>query len=256
MEAEKNPLQSIERLFTVMEVLSARGETGLTQLARETDLTKSTAHRFLKSLISMGYAVQNQENGKYSLTLKILKLAGGVLDRLSVPSVARPCMEALGAQIEETVHLVCREGTGIIYVDKIEAGTGSIRMVSSIGKKMPLYCTGVGKAILATLPQREREAIWKESRIEKYTDKTIVTFPGLEAQIHSIQEKGFAIDDEENEIGVRCVAAALRGRSGRAEYAVSVSAPVTRMPYSRIDEVAGALLDVCGEIEHSIRYLR
>jgi DNA-binding IclR family transcriptional regulator len=240
----------------VMEVLSERGETGLTQIARETGLTKSTAHRFLQSLISMGYAAQNQDNGKYALTLKILKIAGGVLDRLSVPSIARPYMESLGEQVEETVHLVRREGENIVYVDKIEAGTGSIRMVSSIGKTMPLYCTAVGKAILATLSQEERAGIWENSRIVKYTEKTIVTLAALEAQIQEIQRRGYAVDDEENELGVRCVAAAIRGAGGRAEYAMSVSAPVPRLPYSRIGQIARGLTDAGRQIERNIRYLR
>ena len=121
----------------------------------------------------MGYVTKDSFSGRYTLTFKILEIAGHVLDRIDVLAVAHRYIDRLMKQVHETVHFVQREGNHIVYVDKVESDASSIRMVSRIGLRMPMYCTGVGKAMLAQMTEREVREIWESTPIEKCTENTI-----------------------------------------------------------------------------------
>ena len=149
--AEKSGVQSVERIFQLIEHLAAH-PTGvsLQRLAEETGLAKSTVHRLLASLVGLGYVVQDEENGHYRLTLKMFELSSGIVDSMDIMGVAKAHLERLSQRTGEAVHLVIRDGRDIVYIYKTESGP--MRMSSRVGLRSPLYCTGVGKAILATLP--------------------------------------------------------------------------------------------------------
>ena len=151
--AEKGGVQSVERIFQLIEHLAAH-PTGvsLQTLAGETGLAKSTVHRLLASLVGLGYVVQDEENGHYRLTLKMFELSSGIVDSMDIMGVAKAHLERLSQRTGEAVHLVIRDGRDIVYIYKTESGP--MRMSSRVGLRSPLYCTGVGKAILATLPGR------------------------------------------------------------------------------------------------------
>ena len=169
--AEKSGVQSVERIFQLIEHLAAH-PTGvsLQRLAEETGLAKSTVHRLLASLVGLGYVVQDEENGHYRLTLKMFELSSGIVDSMDIMGVAKAHLERLSQRTGEAVHLVIRDGRDIVYIYKTESGP--MRMSSRVGLRSPLYCTGVGKAILATLPGDELEDIWTHSNVQKLTDKT------------------------------------------------------------------------------------
>ncbi len=233
----KNPVQSAERIFQVMEMLADKRELGLMEISTAIGLHKSTVHRLLMSLVYMGYAKQDEATQKYALTYKIVNMADRILEHTDILQVARPYMERLSDLSGEAVHLVQRDGSNILYISKIEAKIGTIRMVSHVGMVHPMYCSGVGKAIMATLPEREVRQIWKESAIEKKTDKTITDFAQMQQVLKEVRENGYALDDEENEKGVRCIAASLRGYQ-EVKYAFSVSGPTSRMTRERVLELA------------------
>ena len=146
----------------------------------------------------------------------------------------------------EAVHLVIRDGRDIVYIYKTESGP--MRMSSRVGLRSPLYCTGVGKAILATLPGDELEDIWTHSNVQKLTDKTITDLEELRSQLVEVRANGYAIDDEENELGVRCVAVAIPGPDGRAESAFSISGLAPYMTPERIRRIATLALDARTDI--------
>ncbi len=250
----KNPIQSAERIFQVLETLADNGEMGLMELSAALDLHKSTVHRLLMSLIYMGYAKQDEATQKYMLSYKIVNMAGKILDRTDVLQIARPYMEQLSDISGETVHLVQRDGNEILYISKIEAKVGSIRMASHVGMIHPMYCSGVGKAIMATLPEKEVKQIWDESIIEKKTDKTIVEFEKLLSTLEEVKKNGYALDDEENEEGVRCIAACLRGHSKNVKYAFSISGPVSRMTKERIEELAPDVKKIQAELSRELGF--
>ena len=197
--AEKSGVQSVERIFQLIEHLAAH-PTGvsLQRLAEETGLAKSTVHRLLASLVGLGYVVQDEENGHYRLTLKMFELSSGIVDSMDIMGVAKAHLERLSQRTGEAVHLVIRDGRDIVYIYKTESGP--MRMSSRVGLRSPLYCTGVGKAILATLPGDELEDIWTHSNVQKLTDKTITDLEELRSQLVEVRANGYAIDDEENEL--------------------------------------------------------
>ena len=254
IEEKKNPVQSAERIFLVMETLAETGEIGLMELSTKLGLHKSTVHRLLTSLIYMGYARQDEETGKYMLSFKIVGLSGKVLDRMEILPIARPYMRQLSDISQETVHLVRRTGNEIVYIDKVESKVGSIRMVSQIGMVHDMYCSGVGKAILAHLSKAEVKEIWEASNIEKKTEHTITSLEELYETLEEVRKKGYAMDNEENEEGVRCIAASILDYRGKAKYAFSISAPINRMSEERVEELAEHVLRVKNELSRELGY--
>lgn len=250
----KNPVQSAERIFQVLEMLAENGEMGLMEISSELNLHKSTVHRLLMSLIYMGYAKQNEATQKYMLSYKIVSLAGKILDRTDILRIAKPYLKRLSDISGETVHLVQRDGNNILYLYKIEARVGTIRMVSQVGMVHPMYCSGVGKAIMATLPQKEVKQIWNESVIEKKTEKTVTDFDEMLKVLEKVRQNGYALDDEENEEGVRCIAASVRDCGNEIKYAFSISGPVSRMTRERVEELAVDVKKVQKELSEELGY--
>ncbi len=259
MEEEKetkNPVQSAERIFQVMEMLAENGEMGLMEISAALGLHKSTVHRLLMSLVYMGYARQDEVSQKYMLSYKIVNMAGKILERMDVLQVAKPYLERLSDLSGEAVHLVQREGNQILYIYKIEAKVGTIRMVSHVGMIHPMYCSGVGKAIMATLPEREVKQIWNESVIEKKTDKTITDYDEMLKVLEEVRTNGYALDDEENEKGVRCIAACLYGYQKEVKYAFSISGPTSRMTRERVEELSVDVKKVQQELSRELGYYK
>ena len=145
---EKGGVQSVERIFQLIEQLASHpAGASLQRLAQETGLAKSTVHRLLASLVSLGYAAQEPETGRYRLTLKMFELSSGIVNSMEIMDVAKAHLERLSQRTGEAVHLVIRDAQDIVYIYKTESGP--MRMSSRVGLRSPLYCTGVGKAILA-----------------------------------------------------------------------------------------------------------
>lgn len=181
-------------------------------------------------------------------------MAGKLLERTSILPVARPYLEALSDLSGETVHLVQREGNHILYIDKVEATVGSIRMVSHVGMIHPMYCSGVGKAIMATMSEEEITQIWNESIIEKKTEHTITDFTRFKQVLNEIRSQGYALDDEENELGVRCIAACIYDYHRDVKYAFSISGPVSRMTPEHIKALSKDVLKVQRELSSELGY--
>jgi len=232
---EKNPIQSAERIFSVLELITQKGQLGVMEISTTLNLNKSTVHRLLASLISMGYVRQDPASGKYTLTFKLLSLAEAFRSKIDVVSIAHPYLEQIMEKSKETVHLVQWEGSEVVYIDKVESNSSSVRMVSRIGLRQPMYCTAVGKVILSSISEDEVRKIWEESNIKKLTKNTIVDFEVLLNELELIRKRGYAVDNEENEIGVRCMAVYIKDYRGKAVNAFSISAPVNRMTDERIE---------------------
>ena len=241
---EKNPIQSAARIFLILETLAETGPIGLIELSTRLELHKSTVHRMLLSLSTMGY-VRKEVDGKYALTFKLANVAGKMLANVNLISVVHPFIEELANRCAETVHFVQRRGLDVCYLDKVSPvipQESAIRMASQVGLLRPLYCSGVGKAILAELSDKDVAYIWENSEIEKKTEYTIVSFEKLMEEIKQIRERGYAEDIEENEMGVRCVAVCIRNHRNEPVNAFSISAPVGRMTKERVLGLAEEIL--------------
>lgn len=240
---EKNPIQVSERIFHTIECLAASGPMGLLELSGELSLNKTTVHRILNSLICMDYVKQDPETLKYSLTFKFCGIANQILSQNSFISLAHPHIRALAERTGETVHLVQLEGTHAVYIDKVES-QNNVRLVSMVGKSIPLYCSGVGKALLADMSDERIREIWENSDIRQFTEHTITDYDELCRRIKEIRRCGYALDEEENELGVRCIAVALKNFYGKPAYAISISAPISRMDDDRIQDFQKLILEV------------
>ncbi|MDO4270805.1 MAG: IclR family transcriptional regulator [Eubacteriales bacterium] len=247
--AESSSVQSLDRAFDLLEILChSRNGMSIGALSAETGLHKSTVHRLLASMCARGYVQRDAATSVYHAGMRLCELSGYIVENMDVIERARAPMERLGQETGETVHLVMQEEKDIVYIHKVEGVSGAIRMVSRIGMRRPLYCTGVGKAILATWPDDEVRALWQASSVQAYTSHTIVTEEAFFREINRVRRLGYSLDNEENELGVRCIAAAIPDYRGRASYALSVSAPLTRMPDERIALLRGPVLAARDEI--------
>lgn len=247
-------VQSLDRAFALLELLCAHpGGMHLTELAARRGLHKSTAHRLLASLAALGY-VKNGGDGKYLPTLKLFEISGGIVEDMDVMGIAKPFLGRLRDGCGEAVHLVVRDQGDIVYIYKTESLSNAYRMFSRIGTRRAMYCTAAGKSILASLPDDEVRTIWEQSDIKSFTPHTIVTLDALMEDLSAIRERGYALDNEENEPGVRCIAASLHDYTGACGAAFSISAPAVRMPDERIRELAGAVLAAKGEISAELGY--
>lgn len=239
----KNPIQVSERIFSTIEYLAASGPTGLQELSSELGLNKSTVHRILNSLICMDYVRQDTDTLKYSLTFKFCRISNQILSQNNMIDLARPYIKELAEQSGETVHLVQIDGIHAVYIDKVEASRNSVRLVSQVGKSIPLYCSGVGKAMLAEMTDEKIRSVWEQSEIKKLTKYTVTDFEEFCSLITDIRKNGYALDNEENELGVRCIAVSLKSFNGKPSYAISISAPKDRMTDDRINELKELILN-------------
>lgn len=249
----KNPIQVADRLFLVLETLAETGPAALADLCRHLELNKSTVHRLLSSLIYMGYVKQDAETGKYALSFKLLTLSNKLMSHMDILETVRPFLKKLSEETGETVHFVQLDGLDAVYIYKEESYQNSIRMVSKVGSRIPLYCSGVGKAMAADMPETQIKKIWDNSRIQKLTPHTMIHYTQFLEKIKEVQQKGYALDDEENELGVRCIAVSIPDFKGRPKYAFSISAPVARMSDRRIEELSQIVLHIKKEIVATMR---
>ena len=249
--AEQSGVQSVERAFDLIELMCKNGEMSVTALSAGTGLHKTTVCRLLGTLTMLGYVRQSSRTGHYGLTLKFLKISSGLLGSYDIRRRARPMFERLSRSCGETVHLVSRDGANIVYIDKFESQKSSVRMVSQIGLSLPMVCTAVGKAILATLPDSEVRAVWDASPHVKKTGFTITEYDSFVKELDTVRLKGYAVDNEENELGVRCVAAAIADIDGQYTHAFSVSAPKDRMDDETLEKYSDLVLRTRDEIENS-----
>lgn len=246
---EKKRVQSLDRAFELLEIL-CKSQNGMTihQLSSATDLNKSTVHRLLHTMIEWGVVQRSVDEAIYRPGMHICELSEHIQNNLDIVAISKSILKRLSHETAETVHLAMQDGYEIVYIHKIVCAHGSIQMSSKIGMHRPLYCTGVGKAILSTLSDPEIETIWNESDIRSYTPYTIVDKKVFLNEIETIRQQGYAFDKEENELGVCCIAAAIPDWRGRASHALSVSIPVSRMTEDRKKVIIDSLQNAVAEI--------
>ena len=240
--AQQGSIQSVERVFSIIEQMCKEEESSVTALSKATGLNKTTVFRFLNTLVGMGYAVKNEKTEMYSLTLKFLRISSRKLAAYDIQKQLNSALQAISGKFGETVHLVERNGNKVVYIDKFESDTNSVRMVSRIGMSLDIFTTAVGKAMLSFLSDDEIKELWDKFAHKKKTSYTITDFEVFMKEIEVIRKCGLALDNEENELEVRCVAVALPDAYGEYRYAVSVSAPKNRMDDRKVEEISKELV--------------
>ena len=247
-------IQVLDRALAVLKALSQEGpDLTLAELSQMLQLHKSTAHRLIMVLEGHKLIERNSKTGTYRLGMKLFELGTRAVSQLDLRERARPILERLVRETDETVHLCVYDNGEVVYVDKVEPAR-SVRLASTVGRRHPAFCTAVGKAIMAILPEEQIEAAVQKHGLRPLTRKTIGSLAELKSELAKVRKTGYAVDDEENEEGVSCVGAVVRGVSGDAAAAISVSGPSFRIPAYKIPIVAKAVINAAATLSAELGY--
>ncbi|MFI0446305.1 IclR family transcriptional regulator [Actinomadura sp. 6N118] len=243
-------VQSVDRAVTVLEILAREGEMGVTQIAAELGVHKSTAFRLVSALENRELVAQDNERGKYRLGLGIVRLAGATTARMDVVRIGRPVCRELAAQIGETVNLSLLSGYEVLYVDQV-AGPSALQPKDWVGQRLPAHATSNGKVLLAHLSP-ERLADHLARPLERLTDRTITGRRELEAELRVVRERGYATAIDELEFGLTAIAAPVRDAADEVIATVSGSGPSFRLPPDRVPVVAASVRRAGEEISRRL----
>jgi DNA-binding IclR family transcriptional regulator len=221
-------IQVIERMMSLLDALAHFDmPASLKQLALETDLHPSTAHRILAAMTAAGF-VERSANGGYRLGIRLLEMGNLVKSRLDIRAAALPLMEALHQRLGESVNLGVRQGDDIVYIERTSSGRSTVRAVHLVGARAPLHVTAVGKLYLAADTQEEVAAYARRTGLPGLTASSLTTQAALEKEVARVRREGVAFDNEEIEPGLRCIAAPVFDDAGLLVAGLSVSAPADR----------------------------
>jgi len=240
--------------LAILDLLSFEGpDLSLGEVSDKLELHKSTVHRLIMVLERHKLIERNSLNGRYRLGLKLFELGTRAVSRLDLRERARPVLERLVLETSETVHLGILDDTEVLYLDKVEPAR-SVRMSSSVGRRNPAYCTAMGKSILAYLTEAKVEAIVRKHGLKAMTANTITSLLELKAELAGIRERGYAVDNEEIEEGVRCVGCVVRDFSGGPVAAISVSAPAFRISREKAKNLSRPVIAAANTLSAELGY--
>jgi DNA-binding IclR family transcriptional regulator len=247
-------VQSVDRALSVLEILGARGEAGVTEIAAELGVHKSTAFRLVAVLESRGFVEQLADRGKYRLGFGILRLAGATAAHMDLAQEGRRTCEELAAEVGETVNLAVLDGDGVVNISEVR-GTAAISSHNWVGQRTPVHATSSGKVLLAFAPAPVRTALLQPA-LERYTDATITDAGQLEQELEDVVRRGWAATVAEYEVGLNAVAAPVRDAEARVIAAVSVSGPSFRLPVDALHELAPVVVATTEALSRRLGFFR
>lgn len=235
--SEEMAIQVLDRATRLLDALAAESDpVALKDLARSTGLHTSTAHRILNDLV-IGRYVDRVDNGMYQLGMRLLELGSLVKGRLNVREAAADAMRALHQMTGETINLSVRQGDEIVYIDRAWSERSGMQVVRAIGGRAPLHLTSVGKLFLSAMDPRQVKSYCSRTSLEGNTVNSIANPEKLEQELSFVRQHGYARDNEELEMGVRCIAAGIHDDSGKLVAGLSISAPSDRMQDAWVDQL-------------------
>lgn len=253
MDTKYNFIQSLGRGFAILEQFSRDERAlGVTAIANRVGLHKSTCFGLLHTLQQLGYIQQDVDTGQYSLGLKTFELGQAYSDGLDLRYITRPFLLQILEKTHETVHLVVAEGRRAVYIDKVES-PHAMTISSRIGQEAQLHCTGVGKVLMAYMDGGDCEEVVSKG-LERFTEHTITDGHQLVDHLRKIRECGFGIDDQEREIGLRCVAAPIFNARKQAIAAISISGPSSRITREKQSALSQVIKQATQEISRKLGY--
>jgi DNA-binding IclR family transcriptional regulator len=242
-------VQSVDRALTILEVLARVGEAGVTEIAGELGVHKSTAFRLVSTLESHRLVEQTTERGRYRLGVGVLRLAGATTARLDLVQEARPVCRQLAADTGETVNLAVLSESSALYLDQV-AGSSALQPHNWVGQHIPLHATSNGKVLLGGLDDKKVTEIL--GALSRSTPLTITKKAKLRDELAQVRERGYAVAVDELEVGLTAVAAPIRNAHGDVIASMSVSGPTFRLPDARVDEVLPQVVEAADEVSHRL----
>jgi IclR family transcriptional regulator, KDG regulon repressor len=246
-------ITALQRGLRVLQLFS-ESPRGLTakQVAGHSGLPVSTVHRFLANLEGAGF-LNCGSDSVYHLGIACFTIGQAALGQLDIRRVSLPYLQELNRQTRETIHLTVRHGLSAVYVEKLDS-MEQLRIHSRIGAAVPLYCTAVGKVMLAFMQADERDRVLPQLALRRLTPNTVGNLQELEAELRRVRKNSYACDLEENEIHIRCVAAPIWDHAGCVNASLSITAPVVRMPVTRMRQLAPLIQNAGQQISRELGY--
>ena len=244
-------IKSVVKTFRLMELLVTKNEFQVSQLYRLLKTPKTTVHRILLTLESLGYIQQNPQTLGYMASTKIFYLGGQVIRNLNFVEIAKPLMIKLFEKTGETINLGILDNTDVICVDKVESKQ-HLKLDQPIGSKAKAYQAAMGKAILAYLSDEERVRLFSKHGISPSTSKSLKTVSAVEEDLQRVQERGYSVDNEEGGIGVRCVGAPIFDYNSKVIAGLSIAGPASRIKEKNIESLAKLVMETAALISNRL----
>ena len=242
-------VKSLQKALEILNCFTKKSSWGVTEISKQLDLNKSNVHNILTTFKAMGYLDQDDESGRYKLGLSVYSLCYSLGQNLSIGSVAAPYLQELADMAGERVYLAIPHEQEILYVTSAYPKTSIDLMRPIMGEHAQMHCTGLGKAMLAYLPE-EKQRAYAARKLESYTDYTITDGDALMKELRETRQRGYAIDNMEHEFGVKCVAVPVLGRNGQVVAGVSITGPPLRFYDERIQSLAKELQNKIRELQN------
>lgn len=245
-------VQVLERALRLLDLLAqSDADLGPTELGEQLGLHRSTTHRLLKVLEQHQLIRKGPTEGKYGLGIKLFELGSRVVAQSDLATRSQPFLRRLVDSAGETAHVCVLNDAEMVSVANVE-GPWTLRTPSTVGRRTPLYCTSVGKVLLAYLPKAEQHQLLGRVKLLRRTKRTITTRPALEAELQQVRRRGFGMDNEEIEEGLRCVGAPVFNHLGDVTAAISIAGPVFRVTRQRLPEIVRAVKQAGHDLSYDL----
>ncbi len=248
-------VQTLDRTLDIIELLATKPNgLGVTEIGQILSLHKSTVHRLINALAQRGYIEKEPKTGLYKIGLKFIEISSLFFHQIELKTEAQPFMRHLAEQLGVTVHLAILDEMDVVYIEKVDA-VQSLRMYSQIGKRIPAYCSALGKVLLSGLPRNMQKDILGRIEIKEFTPHTLKDVDELLKQIDMVRTLGWALDDEEHESGIRCIAAPIYDFTGKIIAALSISGDKTTVAPQCDEENSRRVMDTAREISRRMGHV-
>ena len=246
-------IQSVVKAAKILDILLKKGELGISDISAEMSMSKSTVYGIVNTLAETGFIEQDSESKKYRLGLRLFELGSAVENRMDIRTEARPFCEELSRKYSQTVHLATHSEGSVVYIDKFDIPDFLI-VYSQVGKRAPMNITGVGKAMLAYLDDEYIQKYVINDLVSK-TPKSCDTAEKLYKSLENVRNLGYAVDDEEIQLGLRCIAAPIFNKNKKVVAAVSLSGMINAVSSEKTEEIAKDVMLCAANISRRLGYM-
>jgi len=247
-------LQSLERFINILEAFNAeKPELNLSELVKKTGLPKPTVYRIVEAMVKHNILSKNPKTMRYKIGVKLFELGSIYLASMELRDIAFPYLDWLQQQTGESIHLGILDGNEVVSIEGLESAH-SLRLKVWIGKRAPVHCTAIGKAILAFLPLEKQNKIISEVSLHPFTKRTITSKEKLKTELKKIKKEGLAQDLGEHEEGIHCIGAPVFDRKGEVIASISVSGPAVRMTEEKMKKYTPLLFKAASDISKKLGY--
>ena len=247
-------MKSLNKALDIIDTVSKLGSAGIREISSQTGFPPATTHRIASTLVKRRFFNQDPVTKNYSLSLRFLELGTKVQQQFDLPTIARPHLKKLMSETGESANLAVSDGDSVVYLDQIQNDHSMLKIFTRLGTRAPLYSTGVGKMLLSRWGKPELEAYLKRTELIPFTPNTLVRRSQILEELNRISSRGLAIDNEEMEEGVRCVAALVFDHRQQVTAAISISGAAMRITLGRIDDFGKKVTQCALDISHDLGF--